>query len=132
MDPIWFNMYGIRPKEKQAGATSLLHASAFMGRILMSFHLNSDERPKLLSGSQIPAASKDKSTSYILWIDCYEIVNCDDLYDAHVEPSTFEIFRRFIRCVSKGICVVQNNCAIMNFSLFVKSKTLLDENRPKY
>lgn len=96
MDPIWFNMYGVRPKEKKAGMTSLLHASAFMGRILMSFHLISDERPKMQPGVQISAASKDYTTSYKLWIDLYELVNCDALYDAHVEPSTFVTVQAFL------------------------------------
>ena len=38
MDPTWFNMYGVRPKEWRSGM-SRLHASAFMGRVLMSLHL---------------------------------------------------------------------------------------------
>lgn len=44
MVPAWFNLYGIRPKE-DTGTISLLHSSAYLGRILMSFHLVNTERP---------------------------------------------------------------------------------------
>ena len=44
MDPTWFNLYGIRPKELTS-EVSRMHSSAFMGRILMSLHLQQNERP---------------------------------------------------------------------------------------
>ena len=46
MDPTWINMYGIRPKEFKSGMDRL-HASAFMGRVLMSLHLLPNDRPEL-------------------------------------------------------------------------------------
>ena len=46
MNPTWFNMYGIRPRDLKSGM-SLLHSSSFMGRVLMSFHLIPNERPLL-------------------------------------------------------------------------------------
>jgi len=38
MEPTWINLYGVRPREWRSGM-SRLHASAFMGRVLMSLHL---------------------------------------------------------------------------------------------
>jgi hypothetical protein len=46
MEPTWFNLYGIRPKELKSGV-SRMHSSAFMGRILMSLHLQQNEKPQL-------------------------------------------------------------------------------------
>ena len=50
MEPTWFNMYGVRPKEWRSGM-SRLHASAFMGRVLMSLHLIANDRPVLATSS---------------------------------------------------------------------------------
>ena len=44
MDATWFNIYGIRPEELESGM-SRLHSSAFLGRVLMSLHLQQNERP---------------------------------------------------------------------------------------
>jgi len=77
MEPTWFNMYGVRPKEWRSGM-SRLHASAFMGRVLMSLHLIQNDRP-VLSTSAGNSVNTLKTATYKLWIDVYELVNCDEL-----------------------------------------------------
>ena len=77
MDPTWINLYGIRPKEYKSGMDRL-HASSFMGRVLMSLHLLPNDRPEL-STSQSQSVSKTYTKQYKLWIDIYDLVNCDDL-----------------------------------------------------
>ena len=49
MDPTWFNLYGIRPKELESGM-SRLHSSSWLGRVLMSIHLNMNDKPLLVQG----------------------------------------------------------------------------------
>ena len=86
MDPTWFNMYGIRPMEFKSGM-SRLHSSSYVGRVLMSFHLLPNDRP-VLSISSGSTAGKDNSVPYNLWIDVFDLVNCDDLYNEHDDPTT--------------------------------------------
>ena len=44
MDPTWFNLYGIRAIDRQSGMDRM-HSSAYMGRVLMSLHLQPNNRP---------------------------------------------------------------------------------------
>jgi len=77
MNPTWFNLYGIRPKEQRAGMPKF-GSNAFLGRVLMSFHMIQSNRPVLAVGTgQTPGKLEDEN--YILWIDVFELVNCDEL-----------------------------------------------------
>ena len=85
MDPMWINLYGIRPKEYQSGMDRL-HSSAYIGRVLMSLHLLPNDRPELAT-RQSQSVSKTNVKAYKLWIDIYDLVNCDDLLKQHKPKS---------------------------------------------
>ena len=94
MDPIWFNMYGNRAKEIEAG--SLINSSAYMGRVQMSLHLIPSENPKLQNTS-IQEASKRNDKQYKLWVDVYEMTHCDEeLLDAHDDQTSIVTVQAFL------------------------------------
>jgi hypothetical protein len=49
MEPRWVNLYGVEVKERLSGVPQ--SGSSYMGRILLSLHLNQNERPMLIAAS---------------------------------------------------------------------------------
>lgn len=49
MEPRWVNLYGVALNERRPGCPQ--SGSCFMGRILISLHLNQNERPQLIAAS---------------------------------------------------------------------------------
>jgi hypothetical protein len=45
MEPRWVNLYGVAVSERVQGMPQ--SGSSFMGRLLLSLHLNQNERPQL-------------------------------------------------------------------------------------
>ena len=78
MQPFWVNLYGIHPEDRGKKGINLLHASSFMGRILMSLHLMWNVRPQYMISSCHPG-NEPRVKSYQLWIDVYDLFNCDDI-----------------------------------------------------
>ena len=39
---------------------------------------------------------KENPVTYELWLDFYELVNCDDLYDMHDEPTSIVTVQGFL------------------------------------
>ncbi len=59
-----------------------MHSSAWLGRVLMSFHLNVQDKPSLSKGTSLLAGTLE-TTAYILWLDLFELVNCEPLVASH-------------------------------------------------
>ena len=79
MHPFWVNLYGIHPDDRGKGI-NILHSSSFMGRILMNLHLQPHSKPQYMIRSCSPA-TEPKIISYQLWVDVYDLFNCDEILD---------------------------------------------------
>lgn len=91
MKPNWVNLYGIHPTDRggsHGNKIKLSHSSSFMGRILMSLHLQQNDRPQFLQGVGTHGA-EPRSITYQLWVDVYDLMNCDELLNR--EPVWVEI-----------------------------------------
>ena len=81
MEPRWINLYGVDPKEKRSGVPQ--SGSSFMGRLLLSLHLNQNDRSdkaQLNVGSTFPSM-EPATNQYQLWLDLYDLTNCDEILD---------------------------------------------------
>ena len=85
MAPFWVNLYGVHPTDRGGKGANYRNKSSYMGRILMSLHLqrtDAFETPFVIKGAspvQVPL-----STTYKLYIDVYHLTNCDDLLQRKV------------------------------------------------
>lgn len=76
MEPRWVNLYGVPTWERSNGSPQ--SNCAFLGRVLYSLHINSNESPHLTAGTsqqQIEPIEED----YELWADIYDLKACDNL-----------------------------------------------------
>lgn len=107
MLPMWFNLYGSRHKEHD-NTEPRLYSTSFMGRVLMSFHLLPNTRPVLsLSASQVP--SKIQIHTYRLWIDVYDLVNCDDLLQRHRDKTNVVTIQAYINGKASEKLIIPKN-----------------------
>lgn len=72
----WFNVYGTPPLERSSKTTKRTQGSTFLGRVLVSFSLISNERPKFNQG-QGGKMREPKTRDYQIWVDLYDLVGCE-------------------------------------------------------
>jgi len=81
MDPVWINLYGVKFSERNDKYPQ--GNSNYMGRVLMSFHIVENEKP-LFQVSHNSATSEPEVGKYKLYLDTYEMVNCDEILNQKI------------------------------------------------
>ena len=76
MAPRWVNLYGTHPDDRADNTKGRKEGSSFLGRVLLAFSLVANERPQLNAG-QASAIKEPKTMAYQLWVDLYDLVDCD-------------------------------------------------------
>lgn len=78
MRATWFNIYGSHPNErKNIAKGDKKEGSQFLGRILIAMLLVPHEKPQMYPAIANPM-KEPTSENYKLWVDVYDLVNCDD------------------------------------------------------
>ena len=72
----WINLYGTKPLERSSKTKMRKEGTSWLGRVLISFNLVSNERP-MLGESIGPTINPPKVQNYQMWVDLYDLINCD-------------------------------------------------------
>ena len=72
----WFNLYGTDPAERTGRTRGRKEGSQYLGRVLVAFSIYSSERPQLANIAANPVRPP-KSRTYQLWVDLYDLIDCD-------------------------------------------------------
>lgn len=76
MKPRWFNVYGVHPELRSDKTKSKKEGSMYLGRVLLSFNLVSNERPQLQEQTCNPI-NEPKEIDYQLCVDLYSLIECE-------------------------------------------------------
>lgn len=72
----WINLYGTKPLERSSKTKMRKEGTSWLGRVLINFNLVTSERP-MLGDSIAPAIKEPTPQNYQMWVDLYDIINCD-------------------------------------------------------
>ena len=76
----WFNLYGIHPLDRswfQSATTKKKEGSYYLGRVLLSLQIAPNDKPQLFATMANPQ-KEPSSANFLLWVDVYDLVNCDE------------------------------------------------------
>ena len=84
MRATWFNVYGAHPNERSKIVKGeKKEGSQFLGRILLAMLLVPHEKPYMYTAVANPM-KEPASEKYRLWVDVYDLVNCDSGKDKNL------------------------------------------------
>jgi len=72
----WFNLYGTHPDERSDKTKRMTEGTSYLGRVLIAFNIVSADRPVLQVQQGMPI-NDPKSMAYKLWVDLYELLDCE-------------------------------------------------------